>query len=339
MEIEKLEDLHAPQWDDYVQRHEHGTFFHLYGWQRVFLEALNHPTYYYVAKEGDKIVGLLPLVHVKSLLFGNTLSSIAFGSYGGAIADSSGIAQALEQQAVALGRSLNVGSVEFRYLQSTQQDRPRKDLYERFVKSILPDEDANMQAIRSKQRNVIRKGIKKGLALRVDTCDSFYSTYAESVRNLGTPVFPKKLFQSMLAVFPEHLEIVTAHLNDEPVSSALLYYYKHEVCPYYWGGRYIARSLSGNDFLAWQIICRAAERGITQFDFGRSKKDTGSRQWKINLGFEPEQLNYEYELIGDKKMPDVNPSNPKYQFFINSWKKLPLPIASAIGPLISKNLG
>ena len=339
MNIELIKDATAPQWDAYVDKHEFGTFFHLYGWQRVFLEALNHPTYYFAAIENGSFVGVLPLVHVKSILFGNTLSSIAFGSYGGAIADSIGIAHALEQRAVELGTSLGVGSVEFRYLHATEQDRPRKDLYERFVKPILADEDDNMKAIRSKQRNVIRKGIKKGLALIEDNCDSFYEIYAESVRNLGTPVFPRKLFRAMVETFPKQVEIVTAHLDGEPVSSAMLYYYKHEVCPYYWGGRYIARSLAGNDFLAWQIICRAADRGITQFDFGRSKKDTGSRQWKINLGFEPEQLHYEYELIRDERMPDVNPSNPKYRFFVDTWKKLPLPVASAIGPIISKNLG
>ena len=339
MEIELVTDSDASAWDDYVQQHEDGTFFHLFNWQKVFSRALNHPTHYFIAKDNGTVVGLLPLVHVKSLLFGNTLSSIAFGSYGGAIADNAEIARALEQRAIELGESLGVGSVEFRYLHATDQDRPRKDLYERFVKPIAATEDENMQAIRSKQRNVIRKGIKKGLALKEDSCDAFYDIYAESVRNLGTPVFPRKLFQTMLDVFPEHLEIVTAHLNDEPVSSAMVYYFKHEVCPYYWGGRYIARSLAGNDFLAWQIICRAAERGITQFDFGRSKKDTGSRQWKINLGFEPEQLNYEYELIRDTQMPDINPMNPKYRIFVDTWKKLPLPVASAVGPIISKNLG
>lgn len=322
-----------------MNAHADATFFHLSGWQQVLETALHHKTYYLLARDNDVIVGILPLVHIKSLLFGNSLSSLAFGSYGGALADSPDVARKLETRAVELGRELSVGNIEFRYRKSTGLERPRKDLYERFVKPILPDEEQNMQAIRSKQRNVIRKGIKKGLALKVDTCESFYNVYAESVRNLGTPVFPKALFESMLEVFPEYLEIVTAHLDEQAVSSALLYYYKDEVCPYYWGGKYIARSLAGNDFLAWQIICRAAERGITRFDFGRSKKDTGSRQWKINLGFEPEQLHYEYELIRDKEMPDINPLNPKYRMFVDTWKKLPLPIAGAIGPFISKNLG
>lgn len=339
MNIRLCVEQDFPAWDDYVNRHEHGTFFHLYGWQKILRDVLGHRTYYFVARTEEKIIGLLPLVHIKSILFGSSLSSIAFGSYGGAIADKPDIARALELEAVELGNRLKVGSIEFRYQDATNQDRPRKHLYERFTKPVLPDEDQNMQAIRSKQRNIIRKGMKKGLALKTDSVDSFYTIYAESVRNLGTPVFAKSLFKAMKATFSDHIEIVTAHLDEEPVSSALLYYFKDEVCPYYWGGRYIARSLAGNDFLAWGIICKAAERGVSQFDFGRSKKDTGSRQWKINLGFEPQQLNYEYELIRDKNMPDINPLNPKYRYFVETWKKLPLPMARALGPFISKNLG
>ena len=86
-------------------------------------------------------------------------------------------------------------------------------------------------------------------------------------------------------------------------------------------------------------MCRAAERGGTSFDFGRSKRDTGPYQWKLNLGFEPFQLYYEYELIQETEMPSVNPLNPKYRLFIDTWKKLPLPLAKLIGPAVSRSLG
>lgn len=339
MQISLETDTQSKDWDDFVLAHPEGSFFHRYGWQGILQRALKHKTYYFAARRDGQITGLLPLVHIHSRLFGNNLSSIAFGSYGGAIASDQSTKDALEHAARELGEKLGVDSIEYRYMKATANDRPRKDLYERFVKDLLPTEEENMQAIRSKQRNVIRKGIKKGLAIKTDNCDGFYPVYAESVRNLGTPVFPKRLFESMLEVFPENIEVLTAHLDGQPVSSAIVYYFKDEVCPYYWGGKYIARSLAGNDFLAWGIICRAAEKGITKFDFGRSKKDTGSRKWKTNLGFEAEQLNYEYDLIKAPAMPDVNPSNPKYKFFIDTWKKLPLPVANTVGPVLSRNLG
>lgn len=326
-------------WDEYVRRNRSASFFHLSGWREILETALGHRTYYFVAKQGPRIVGLLPLVHVKSYLFGNGLSSLAFGAYGGAIADSEGVRDALEDKAVELGRELGVGSVEFRYRERSGKDRPTKELYERFIKPLHQDEDENMRAIRAKQRNIIRKGIKNGLELKVDTCDSFYEIYAESVRNLGTPVFPRKLFRAMTEVFPDSTEVLTVHLDSEPISSALVYYHGEEVCPYYWGGKFAARTLKGNDFLAWKIICRASERGCKSFDFGRSKRGTGSYQWKVNLGFEPQQLFYEYELIRDREIPDINPLNPKYRLFVDLWKRLPLGVSKIVGPVLSRGLG
>ena len=118
-----------------------------------------------------------------------------------------------------------------------------------------------------------------------------------------------------------------------------MYYHANEVCPYYWGGKFAARALKGNDVLAWKIMCRAADRGCTSFDFGRSKRDTGAYQWKLNLGFEPMQLYYEYELIRDSEMPSINPTNPKYRLLIDTWKRLPVSLAKVIGPVVSRSLG
>lgn len=340
MDINLCNDSDREDWDRFVNLNPSSTFFHLFGWKKILETATGHKTFYLAAYENKKISGLLPLINVKSALFGNVLSSLAFASYGGAIGTSTEVCAALEREAVALGTKLGVGSVEYRCLNETDIVRPKKDLYERFVKEIFPTEEENMQAIRSKQRNIVRKGMKKGLKVSTTSdCEEFYSVYAESVRNLGTPVFPKVLFKSILDTFPSATEIVTAHLDGKPISSALVYYYKNDVCPYYWGGTYAARNLAGNDFLTWSILCRAAEKGATRFDFGRSKKNTGSRQWKVNLGFEPEQLYYEYDLIRDKEMPSINPLNPKYRLFVEAWKKLPLPIASKLGPFFSKNLG
>ncbi len=105
------------------------------------------------------------------------------------------------------------------------------------------------------------------------------------------------------------------------------------------GGTYAARDLKGNDFLAWSILCRAAERGCTLFDFGRSKQGTGAWQWKENLGFEGAPLFYEYELVRDREVPEKNPLNPKYRLFVEGWKHLPLPVSNTLGPWLARSLG
>ncbi|MFT4582920.1 MAG: FemAB-related protein (PEP-CTERM system-associated) [Gammaproteobacteria bacterium] len=337
--VRSAEERDLKSWDEYVNSHEEATFFHLSGWKRVFERSFNHRTHYLMCESDGVLLGVLPLVCVNSLLFGKSLSSLAFCAYGGVLASSDEAFRQLETAAIELARELKVGALEFRYRRASGVDRVGKDLYEYFSKPIDPDPDVNMKAIRSKQRNIIRKGIKNGLTARVDTVDSFYTAFSESVRNLGTPVFPKKLFYEIAEAFPDQVEFLSAFDGDTIVSSSLLYYFRDEVCPYYWGGVEAARRLKGNDYLCWEIMCRAASRGCTLFDFGRSKKGTGSYKWKENLGFESHPLYYEYELIESKEMPNINPMNPKYRFFVEAWKHLPLPVTRVVGPWLAKDLG
>ncbi len=339
MQIRMLQAADGARWDRFVEAHPDATMFHLSGWREVLGGALGHPTWFLYAERDGAIAGVLPLAHVKSLLFGNTLSSLPFCTVAGALAQDESIACALEDEALALARRLGVGALELRNARPSGRARPVKALYENFTKAVLPTEDENMKAVRSKQRNVVRKGIKSGLTHRVDTLDAFYPVYAESVRNLGTPVFPRRLFSAIEAAFPGRTEYFSACDAAGPVSSAMLFWFRDTVCPYYWGGTERARGVAGNDYLCWQILCRAAARGVGTFDFGRSKIGTGAHQWKVNWGFEPHPLAYEYELVRDRVMPDVNPLNPKYRLFIETWKRLPLPLTMLIGPWLSRSLG
>ena len=339
MRVRDFDDSAADAWDAFVDAQPAGTFFHLSGWRRVLEGGLGHRGHYLMAEQDGAICGVLPLVHTKSLLFGNNLSSLAFSAHAGPLASDPVVTEQLYAAASQRAQQLAVGAVEYRLLAPSGLPRVTKGLYETFSKTIHADADANMQAIRSKQRNVIRKGIKNGLQGSLCSLEAFYGVYAESVRNLGTPVFPRALFEAIVVTFGDAIELVIAELKGQPISAAMNFYYRDRVCPYYWGGTYAARGLNGNDFLAWEIMGRAAARGCSVFDFGRSKRDTGPYQWKLNLGFEPTPLFYEYELVRDKEMPDINPMNPKYRLFINCWKRLPLPVAGIIGPRLSRSLG
>ncbi|MGR8920787.1 MAG: FemAB family XrtA/PEP-CTERM system-associated protein [Gammaproteobacteria bacterium] len=329
----------AARWDAYVGSHPDGSFFHRFGWHGVFADALGHRPYYLMDVEDGELRGVLPLVYMRSIVFGRTLSSLPFATFAGPLADDAPAQARLEERAHELAETLGVGHLEYRLRAPGGRDRPCKDLYEVFTKPVEPDDEANMKAIRSKQRNVIRKGIKNGLTAELGEVSGFYPVYAESVRNLGTPVFPRRLFEAIVSTFGDDVEILNAALDGRIVSSAMSFYHGDSVCPYYWGGVYEARRVNGNDYLAWELIRRASARGVSVFDFGRSKKGTGSHKWKLNLGFEPSPLYYEYDLVRDAAVPDVNPLNPKYRLFIEGWKRLPLPVATALGPLLSRTLG
>ena len=217
---------------------------------------------------------------------------------------------------------------------------PSSETYYRFRKAISADHDENMKAIPRKQRAMVRKGIKAELSGEIDSdIDTFYPIYATGVRNLGTPVFSRRYFSCLKEIFADDCEVLVVREQDQPVSSVMSFYFRDEVLPYYGGGLDRARQVKGFDFLYWDLMVRAVERGARFYDFGRSKTGTGAYSFKKNWGFEPELLSYQYELVRATEVPQRNPNNPKYRMLIDAWKKLPLPVANLIGPIISKSLG
>jgi len=330
----------SQQWDNYVMASDEASFFHLSAWQQVIQQAFKHDTYYYYAEQNDQIIGILPLTHIKSVLFGNNLIANAFCVYGGIIADNDEVFAALNAQAQKLARELGVDSLEMRNRRQSHPEWPYKQLYVTFRKQLDPDVEKNMNAIPRKQRAMVRSGIKAGLSSVVeDNVERFYQAYSESVRNLGTPVFPKKYFQILKRVFGEQCEILTIEQDGKLVASVMNFYFKDEVLPYYGGGTDAARDLKGNDFMYWEVMRRAVEKGCRIFDFGRSKIDTGSYRFKKHWGFEPEPLYYEVDLVKAAQIPEINPLNPKYQLFIAAWKRLPLSVSQFVGPWLAKDLG
>jgi FemAB-related protein (PEP-CTERM system-associated) len=327
-------------WDAYVQEHPESTFFHKAGWKTVLESSFGHNCHYLIAKQEDKVCGVLPLGRVKSALFGDALISTPFCVYGGVIANSDLVASELERKACELADTLQVDYLELRNKKQRHADWPSKDMYVYFRKEINEDAEENLKAIPRKQRAVVRKGIKATLDVSNEkNLDDLYFAYSSSVRNLGTPVFSKKYFENLLSVFGEDCGVTTISKENETISSVLSFYFKDEVLPYYGGGTDAARYLKANDFMYWDLMRKSGEQGVNYFDYGRSKQGAGSYSFKKNWGFVAEPLFYEYYLVKSKSVPEVNPNNPKYKYFINAWRRLPLGLANFLGPFISRSLG
>lgn len=338
--VMELQSADFSRWDDFVADCSEATFFHRAGWKTVIERAFGHRTFFLYAEADGRIEGVLPLAEVKSLLFGHTLVSLPFCVYGGAAVQSERARLALDEAARALAQSLAVDHLEVRSITPVHHDWLHTDLYVTFRKAIEPDVERNLNAIPRKQRAMVRKGIKAELKGELDQgVERFFAAYAESVHRLGTPVFSKRYFQILRDVFGPDCEVLTVTQDGRLIASVLSFYFRDEVLPYYGGGTALAREVAGNDFMYWDLMRRACERGIKVFDYGRSKRGTGSFDFKKNWGFEPQPLHYEYLLVKGKRVPEHNPLNPKYALLIRAWQRLPLPLANLIGPHIVKSLG
>lgn len=352
--IKLFEDSDQLRWDQYILNHPQGTFFHLTGWKKAIEKTFNHKSFYLIAipnnpsnlehspglSHTEKVVGILPLFSIKSLLFGNSLVSIPFAAYGGILADKEEVALELFNKAKEITSTLKLDYLELRHRDSLALDLPIKNLYYTFRREIYPDEKTNMQAIPRKSRRMIRQGEKNTLTYRFgkeDLLKTFYEIFARSYHKLGTPVFPEKFIKQLMEEFQDQCNIlIVGTSKGKDIAGVISFYYKKEILPYYAGSLYEYRNLAPNDFMYWQLMKYGSEKGYNIFDFGRSKINTGSFDFKRHWGFNPEPLSYQYFLNGIKEIPNISPVNPRYQKGVKMWQRLPYWSTKLIGPQIVK---
>lgn len=344
-EVVRVADLHDPaqvaRIEDYVASHPDGTVFHCPAWLRAVERGTGQHALALVAERSGRIAGYLPLTELHSPIFGRALVSSGFAVGGGTLADSDAIALRLAAAAAELAERLSCGTVELRGGTLPWNWAVKRDSHCGFVRELAADDEAELLAIPRKQRAEVRKGLKNELTVEVGADESHraahYAVYAESVRNLGTPVFPRSLFDAVLDGLDA--DILTVRHQGVPVASVLSLYHRGAVLPYWGGGTWAARGLRANDRMYYELMRHAHARGCTHFDFGRSKTDSGAYHFKRNWGFEPQPLSYASWTAPGHEARDADPNSPRHAARIELWKRLPLPVANLIGPWIARGLG
>lgn len=292
-----------------------------------------------MAMQQGTVKAVLPLFELKSFLFGHALISTPYMVYGGPLGDEDAKLVLIEE-AIRLGEQKQVDYIDLRCQEHAPDIGWSQDLYVTFKKPLCDTHEENLKAIPRKQRAVIRKSEKHGLAFAFeDNIENFYKLYSTSVRNLGTPVLAKSYFERLLATLKQQCSVLTVYHNNTPLTSVMSFIHQDTIFPYYGGGVQQARQFGANDFMYHQLMRAATEQGLKQFDYGRSKVGTGPYRFKKHWGFEPKTLSYRIIPIRATEPPNLNPTNPKYQLMIRTWQKLPLQISNRIGPYLARRLG
>ena len=328
------------EWNQYVNHNPAASVYHLADWRDIIDKSFKHTSFYFYAHDSNmKIKGILPLVRLKSRLFGDFMVSMPYFNYGGAIADHPQIEEKLVLHANKFAKELNLNHIEYRddIAKPTAPERTDK------VNMILPlpsEQDALWQSFSPKLRSQIKRPQRENTQVNhgsLDLLDEFYTIFARNMRDLGTPVYGKNFFRHILLAFPAQSSILTVRLDNRPVAGAFLIGYKDRLeIPWASTIRNV-NHLSINMLMYWEVLCFAIQNNYQYFDFGRSSVDSGTYKFKAQWGAHPKQLYWHYWL-NNRDMPSLNPSNPKYKLLINIWKKLPVWVTRLAGPAIVKNL-
>lgn len=326
--------------DAYVRAHPDSMPFHLTAWSLGVAAGCGQQAHCLIARDEADIRGLLPLTEVHSPLFGRALVSNGFAVGGGIIADHAKAARALTNEAWALAERLSCPTLELRGGALPEAGWRHDDTtYLGFARDLATDDEAELQAIPRKQRAEVRRSLDNGLTVDLGDREAHYRVYAESVHNLGTPVFPRALFTEILDRFGDDADILTVRHAGTPVASVLSLYFRGTVYPYWGGGTAAARAFRANDQMYYALMCHARARGCTRFDFGRSKAGTGAAAFKKNWGFDGVPLAYAVRTAPGFEARAINPLDPRNRAKVELWKRLPLSIANRLGPLLSRGLG
>ncbi len=326
-------------WDEYVHRHPSATRAHRWGWKRVIENSFGWPTCYLVAKADGLVTGILPLVSQKSHLFGNFMTSVPFLSAGGTLADNPVIEKALVAKAVEIAQELGATHVEFRYRGGCSIELPAKTNKLTVLRRVESDTQKMWAALDKKVRTDIKKAIKCGLTAEVcgpEATDEFYHVFATNMRDLGTPVYSRRFFVEMMREFPAECHICAVRLQEELIAATFLLGYRGVIEAGWSSSLRKYLPLKPNMLLYWKNLCYAGEKGYEWFDFGRSTRDSGTHNFKMQWGCEEIPLYWSYWVRDCGRLPELNPGSSKYRLAVSLWRHLPIRIANVLGPRIAR---
>jgi FemAB-related protein (PEP-CTERM system-associated) len=330
----------AAAWDRYVSGHANGTVFHSCIWLDILNRSYAKPFHHLAVKENGQIQGLVSLYTVRSLSGKKSLCSLPHTAYGGMLTNSVDVARQLQEASLTLARQEGADMVQLRNTSPSGLGLPTSDLYVQFSKPLPETEAACLESIPRKSRATVRKAMQNhGLTFEVNRdVDLLWHLHAVNLRKLGTPVFPKSFFRTIMEVMGERADILFVKHQGKPVAGVMNFYFRDVCNPYFSGSLPESNATGANNYMYYALMCHALKQGYKQFDFGKSRKGSGSYNFKSNMGFEPKDLAFEYIFLNGGIIPNFNPSNPKLAVFLKLWGMQPLWTSKIIGPILNRFL-
>lgn len=329
------------EWDDYVARSSRAELYHDYRWRALIEGVFGHRSLYLLARDATGVRGVLPLVRLKSRLFGDFLVSVPYLNYGGVLADSDAARQALLAESVRRGRDLGVDHIELRHRDEPRLDWPAREDKVAMLLELPSSQDDLWRTFSAKLKSQIRRPEKEGAVVRQggrELLSDFFAVFSRNMRDLGTPVYPQRFFAAILETFARETSVFVVDLAGKPVAAGIVVAHR-DTLEIPWASSLREANRAGVNMLLYAAVLRhAIARGLRRFDFGRSTKDSGTYRFKEQWGARPLQLHWHYWLPHGGPLPQINPNNPKYRAAISMWRRLPVPIANFLGPQIVKNL-
>jgi FemAB-related protein (PEP-CTERM system-associated) len=313
------------------------TFYHQIGWKNVVTTTYGHKPIYLIARDKDRIVGILPMFLIRNPFLKSSLVSLPFAPYGGICADNPQIGLNLFDAMIEMQKKLRIKYAEIRSINCLPvMGVPDKSYYS-LVLPIQSDIEIQWKKLRKTMRQLVTKAKsqKIDVSLNSNNPQIFYDVYSRSMHNFGAPAHSEIFFKNIFREFPNSTRVAEAYHHHECIGTIFLLEFKDTIISG-WGASDIHfTQFHHNYLLYWEVIHDACKRNFSAFDFGRSIKDEGTYIFKTGWGAEPFQIYYHYFPA---RIFDTKKINPNRQIFAEIWKHLPLVVSKHLGPIIRRNI-
>ncbi|MFZ0921867.1 MAG: FemAB family XrtA/PEP-CTERM system-associated protein [Candidatus Acidiferrales bacterium] len=334
-------DKDSAKWDSFVTAHSRCVNYHRWSWKYVIEQAFGWQAFYLIAAENGEISGILPLICLKSKLFGSLLCSLPFFSEAGLVADTPVACEALLAETMRIAQDVKAEYVELRHREESPVAWPAKTNKVTLECDVYPEAEQNIQRLSTKMRTNVRRSLKLGLEAEFgkgEFLDDFYEVFCFKMRELGTPVYSRKFFAAVLKHFPDETFVCRVRHQEETIGAGFLTSWRGTMEANWSAALPRAMSLRPNMFLFWQMLCFAGQQGCRTFDFGRSSIGSGTYEFKQQWGARVVPLHWNYWNVSGKQVIELNPENPRYRAAIWAWQRLPVSLTKWIGPPIARCL-
>lgn len=331
LRITEANDTHAGAWNQFVEHHDDGSTFHRWEWRDVYRDVYRHEAPYLMAWDGEALAGVLPLVRVKSLVFGHYLVSLPFVSYGGPLG-SAAAQRALTARAAELGRGAKLVELRSRVAVDTALTPVTRKIT--VVLDVAPnDYDATFKKFDSKLRSQVRRGEKEGIVVRFgrEHAAAYHQVFAEHMRDLGSPAHGLAFFERLADALGDRAWIGVAYLGAEPVAAGFAIENGHEVEISWASALRRYQKISPNMALYGAFIRRTCERGFTTFNFGRCTEGSGTHRFKKQWGSRDEPLPWYQQSASTGTSAPPTGDQGAYGMAVKVWQRLPLALTTPLG--------
>lgn len=338
IQVKPFDAADAPAWDQYVLAHPSGTVFHLWAWSRSVQTAYAHRPMHLAAWKDGQLVGVLPLFLVKSAMVGRVLVSVPYATYGGILAQSPGVSEAILDAARRQAGDSNARYVELRHREPNSLDLPESDRYDTFRKQLPQRVEDILPSLPRKTRAAARKGLEElTVEFGPSLLETIHGLYAYTLRRLGSPCYRMEFFRQLQQAYGDNCLCLVVKDGDEPVAGVISFVFRDEIVPYFSGSTAAGMRKNANNVMYLTLMEHAVRSGLRWFDFNRTRRDNhGPYDFKRFHGFEPSPLHYQFVLGRAGQLPNLSPSNPKYALAGWVWRRLPLWVTTRAGGCVTK---